>query len=139
MSVHFDVVVVGSGFGGSVTALRLTEKGYKAGVLEAGLRFGPDDLPKTLRRCAWHGASAGRPGCASGSIRRRGAPPSRALAITAQTERAMSFWPNKGEPDRRPLLGAPYEPIAPTLPKTPAVPLGAPAAMRLPSREEALG
>ena len=61
------------------------------------------------------------------------------LTITAQTERAMSFWPNKGEPDRRPLLGAPYEPIAPTLPKTPAVPLGAPAAMRLASREEALG
>ena len=53
MSVHFDVVVVGSGFGGSVTALRLTEKGYKVGMLEAGRRFGPDDFPKTnwnLRR-----------------------------------------------------------------------------------------
>ena len=33
---HFDVLVVGSGFGGSVTALRLTEKGYRVGVLEAG-------------------------------------------------------------------------------------------------------
>ena len=32
----FDVLVVGSGFGGSVTALRLTEKGYRVGVLEAG-------------------------------------------------------------------------------------------------------
>ena len=44
---HYDVVVVGSGFGGSVAALRLTEKGYRVGVLEAGRRFGPDNLPKT--------------------------------------------------------------------------------------------
>ncbi|WP_252275118.1 GMC family oxidoreductase [Nocardioides sp. LMS-CY] len=43
----FDVLVVGSGFGGSVTALRLTEKGYRVGVLEAGARFEDDDLPKT--------------------------------------------------------------------------------------------
>ena len=35
----FDVIVVGSGFGGSVTALRLTEKGYRVGVLDAGPRF----------------------------------------------------------------------------------------------------
>ncbi|MER5539583.1 GMC family oxidoreductase [Streptomyces mirabilis] len=42
----YDVVVVGSGFGGSVTALRLTEKGYRVGVLEAGRRFTPDSLPK---------------------------------------------------------------------------------------------
>ena len=49
----FDVLVVGSGFGGSVTALRLTEKGYRVGVLEAGARFADDDLPSTswdLRR-----------------------------------------------------------------------------------------
>lgn len=44
---HYDVLVIGSGFGGSVTALRLTEKGYRVGVLEAGARFGDDELPKT--------------------------------------------------------------------------------------------
>ena len=41
---HYDVLVVGSGFGGSVTALRLTEKGYTVGVLEAGRRFADDEL-----------------------------------------------------------------------------------------------
>ena len=34
-----DVVVIGSGFGGSVTALRLSEKGYRVTVIEAGRRF----------------------------------------------------------------------------------------------------
>ncbi|MEI5672017.1 MULTISPECIES: GMC family oxidoreductase [unclassified Nocardioides] len=43
----FDVLVVGSGFGGSVTALRLTEKGYRVGVIEAGARFEDADLPDT--------------------------------------------------------------------------------------------
>ncbi|GAA2290490.1 GMC family oxidoreductase [Streptomyces kunmingensis] len=42
----YDVVVIGSGFGGSVSALRLTEKGYRVGVLEAGRRFAPGTLPK---------------------------------------------------------------------------------------------
>ena len=46
----YDVLVIGSGFGGSVTALRLTEKGYKVGVLEAGRRFADKDLPKTSWR-----------------------------------------------------------------------------------------
>ena len=36
MAEDFDVVIIGSGFGGSVAALRLTEKGYKVAVLEAG-------------------------------------------------------------------------------------------------------
>ncbi|MCM2577653.1 GMC family oxidoreductase [Streptomyces sp. MTZ3.1] len=40
------MIVVGSGFGGSVSALRLTEKGYRVGVLEAGRRFTPETLPK---------------------------------------------------------------------------------------------
>ena len=44
---HYDVLVIGSGFGGSVTALRLTEKGYTVGVLEAGARFEDDDFPET--------------------------------------------------------------------------------------------
>jgi cholesterol oxidase len=43
----YDVLVIGSGFGGSVAALRLTEKGYRVGVLEAGQRFTDETLPKT--------------------------------------------------------------------------------------------
>ncbi|MEY9962369.1 cholesterol oxidase [Streptacidiphilus sp. MAP12-16] len=42
----YDVVIVGSGFGGSVSALRLTEKGYRVAVLEAGRRFTPETLPR---------------------------------------------------------------------------------------------
>jgi cholesterol oxidase len=54
--LDYDVVVVGSGFGGSVAALRLTEKGYRVGVLEAGRRFADDELPETswrLSRYLW--------------------------------------------------------------------------------------
>jgi len=60
--VDYDVLVIGSGFGGSVTALRLTEKGYRVGVLEAGRRFEDDEFAKTswrLRRYLW----APRLGC----------------------------------------------------------------------------
>ncbi|MEV3983702.1 GMC family oxidoreductase [Nonomuraea sp. NPDC049758] len=52
----FDVLVIGSGFGGSVSALRLSEKGYKVGVLEAGRRFDDSALPATswkLRDFLW--------------------------------------------------------------------------------------
>ncbi|NLV78958.1 MAG: GMC family oxidoreductase [Rhodococcus sp.] len=52
----YDVLIVGSGFGGSVTALRLVEKGYKVGVLEAGRRFADADFAKTswdLARFLW--------------------------------------------------------------------------------------
>lgn len=48
--LQFDVVVIGSGFGGSVTALRLREKGYTVAVLEAGKRFADKDFPKTSWR-----------------------------------------------------------------------------------------
>ncbi len=53
------------------------------------------------------------------------------LTITAQAERAMAFWPNKGEPDPRPELGATYERLPPVAPMTPAVPDSAPGALRL--------
>ena len=47
---EFDVVVIGSGFGGSVAALRLAEKGYRVAVIEAGRRFEDKDFPKTSWR-----------------------------------------------------------------------------------------
>lgn len=50
MSYDYDVIVIGSGFGGSVSALRLTEKGYTVGVLEAGRRWTRESLPKN----SWH-------------------------------------------------------------------------------------
>src|SRR5262245_23078386 len=56
MSDHWDFVIVGSGFGGSVSALRLVEKGYKVLVLEKGRRFSPSDFPRTnwnLRDWLW--------------------------------------------------------------------------------------
>src|SRR3954462_9312306 len=46
-SYDVDVVVVGSGFGGSVAALRAAEKGYRVTVVEAGRRFTQETLPKT--------------------------------------------------------------------------------------------
>ena len=58
----YDVVVVGSGFGGSVAALRLTEKGYRVAVIEAGRRFADEEFAKTswdARRYLW----APRLGC----------------------------------------------------------------------------
>ncbi len=51
-----DVAIIGSGFGGSVSALRLVEKGYSVVVLERGRRFRPEDYPKTnwnLRKSLW--------------------------------------------------------------------------------------
>lgn len=54
------------------------------------------------------------------------------LTITAQAERAMSFWPNKGQPDPRPPLGSPYRRIEPVQPAAPVVPDDAPGALRLP-------
>ena len=43
----FDFIVIGSGFGGSVTAHRLTEKGYRVAVMEMGRRWTPENLPST--------------------------------------------------------------------------------------------
>lgn len=50
MTFDYDVLVIGSGFGGSVSALRLTEKGYRVGVLEAGRRFADHEFAKN----SWH-------------------------------------------------------------------------------------
>ncbi|WP_091504960.1 FAD-dependent oxidoreductase [Amycolatopsis sacchari] len=55
-AADYDVIVVGSGFGGSVAALRLTEKGYRVAVVEAGRRFADDEFAKTswdLKRYLW--------------------------------------------------------------------------------------
>ncbi|HYH35631.1 MAG TPA: cholesterol oxidase, partial [Nocardioides sp.] len=54
------------------------------------------------------------------------------LTITAQAERAMAFWPNKGDADPRPPLGAAYQRLDPVAPRSPAVPESAPAGLRLP-------
>lgn len=55
-SYDFDYIVIGSGFGGSVSALRLAEKGYRVAVIEMGRRWTPDNLPHTtwsLHRWFW--------------------------------------------------------------------------------------
>jgi len=54
---HFDWIIIGSGFGGSVSALRLVEKGYNVLMLEKGRRFQKEDFPKTnwnLRDWMWN-------------------------------------------------------------------------------------
>ncbi len=53
------------------------------------------------------------------------------LTITALAERALALWPNAGDPDPRPPLGAGFVPVAPVPPRHPVVPAGAPAALRL--------
>ncbi len=54
------------------------------------------------------------------------------LTITAQAERAMALWPNKGEADRRPPMGSEYRRVPPVAPRSPRVPETAPGALRLP-------
>lgn len=54
--MDFDAIVVGTGFGGSVSALRLSEKGYRVLCVEKGKRFAPTDFPKTnwdVKRWMW--------------------------------------------------------------------------------------
>ena len=55
-SEHYDYIVIGSGFGGSVSGLRLVEKGYRVLMLEKGRRFEATDFPKSnwdLKRWLW--------------------------------------------------------------------------------------
>lgn len=56
MHDEFDYIVIGSGFGGSVSALRLAEKGYRVLVLEKGKRWKPEDFPRSnwnIRKYLW--------------------------------------------------------------------------------------
>ena len=56
MSDRWDFVIVGSGFGGSVSAFRLAQKGYRVCVVEKGRRWKPEDFPKSnwrLRKWMW--------------------------------------------------------------------------------------
>jgi cholesterol oxidase len=54
------------------------------------------------------------------------------LTITAQAERAMAMWPNKGQADQRPPVGSDYLPVPAVAPENPIVPESAPGALRLP-------
>lgn len=58
------------------------------------------------------------------------------LMISAMAERAMSFWPNKGDEDPRPPLESGYERLRPTMPHRPLVPAGAPGELRLDARHQ---
>ena len=54
---QYDWIIIGSGFGGSVSAHRLTQKGYRVLVIEKGRRFAPEDFPKSnwnLKRWMWN-------------------------------------------------------------------------------------
>lgn len=56
MNEEVDYIVIGSGFGGSISAMRLAEKGYSALVIEKGKRFSTRDFPKTdwnLKKFLW--------------------------------------------------------------------------------------
>ena len=56
MQFDYDFIIVGSGFGGSVSALRLSQKGYRVLVVEKGLRWSPENFPATnwnLRKWMW--------------------------------------------------------------------------------------
>src|ERR1700757_2690355 len=63
-SFDYDWLVIGSGFGGSVCALRLAEKGYSVGVLECGRRFADDELPSSTSdvRRYWYSPYLGMKG-----------------------------------------------------------------------------
>ncbi len=56
MNMEYDYIIIGSGFGGSVSALRLSEKGYKVLVIEKGKWYAAQDFPKSnwnLKKWLW--------------------------------------------------------------------------------------
>ena len=60
----YDVVVIGSGFGGSTPAFRAADKGYRVGVMESGQRWNHEDIPKVnwnLAHFLWRPEAAGSP------------------------------------------------------------------------------
>ncbi len=64
MAFDYDYLIVGSGFGGSVAALRLAEKGYSVCVLEAGKRYRGEDFDQSnwdTRKFLWKPAHIGKP------------------------------------------------------------------------------
>jgi len=93
-----------------------------------GSSLGPDVLRNTF------GQVKGHPGLhvvdGSAVSANLGVNPS--LTITAQAERAMALWPNKGDADPRPPLGSLYQQVAPVSPRHPTVPEAAPGALHLP-------
>jgi choline dehydrogenase-like flavoprotein len=102
---EYDVLIVGSGsgFGGSVAALRAAAKGYRVAVMESGRRWNDEDIPKTqwdLPHFLWF--PAGRHHAPVHHVKAR-------------------LWPNKGEADSRPPLDSGYERVDPVMPN-PLVP-----------------
>ena len=117
--LDYDVAVIGSGSGGSVAALRLTEKGYRVRDRRLPRLRGHRPVPSRYGHPGLHIVDG------SAVSANLGVNPS--LTITAQAERAMAAmaaWANRGEPDPRPPLGAPYQRVAAVPPAHPAVPAG---------------
>ena len=113
VDVDVDVVVVGSGFGGSVAALRLAEKGYRVARLEAGRRFEDEDFAAdVLGRC---GATSGRRGwAATASSASTGCPTSSCSPARASAA-ARSTTPTPSTCRRTPFFQRPRSgPTSPT-------------------------
>ena len=147
-SFDYDVLIIGSGFGGSVAALRAAEKGYRVGVMESGRRWNDEDIPKTqwdLPGFLWFPAAElygiqrieyfDDVLVLDGSVMHADPGVNPSLTITALAERAMSLWPNKGDVDTRPPLRSGYERVNPVMPHYPVVPAGAPGELRLDAKQ----